>query len=388
MNNKKQLGIYIHIPFCMHKCVYCDFLSAPADDNTKKMYVNALINEIKSVKEGKEDEVSSIFFGGGTPSVLASSLIDDIMAVIAGEYNISDDAEITIECNPGTLDYDKAAGYRKSGINRISFGLQSTDDDELKMLGRIHNLKQFEESFQAARRAGFNNINVDIMASLPGQSFKSFSQVLKKAVSYNPEHISVYSLILEEGTYLFEHIGEFPEVPDEDTDRKIYAFTGSLLKEAGYEQYEISNYALPGYECRHNLKYWERGNYLGFGIGAASLYDNTRFTNITHMGEYIKCLEMPLRGDAHIIADIRENVEMLTKNDTMSEFMFLGLRKTKGVSMDKFNTTFKRDIMDVFGDVIKENERNGLLEISDDRIFLTKRGMDISNRVMADFLLN
>lgn len=454
MKNKNELGIYIHIPFCVHKCIYCDFLSSPADVHTRKQYVRALINEIYLTREGKcankliknvlqgdntsyEDReeqavngltsdyalndtvcmadyektimqedisgcvddiksenghiVTSIFIGGGTPSAIDAEDISDILDAVRKNYNVSDKAEITIECNPGTMDKKKAAIYRKAGINRISFGLQSTDNNELRMLGRIHTYEQFMESYKIAREAGFDNINIDLMSALPGQTMESFKAVLEKALSLGAEHISVYSLIVEEGTRLSDNIDSFPQIPSDDEDRQMYYMTKEMLSSYGYEQYEISNYAQKGYECKHNLKYWERCDYLGFGIGAASLYGGRRYTNISDIGRYMDVLaEITNALDKSYVNEllqIRTDMEELSKEDEMSEYMFLGLRKTKGIDITDFKEEFGTDIKDIFGEAIEDNIARGLLIHDGNCLYLSKRGIDISNTVMSDFIL-
>lgn len=454
MKNKNELGIYIHIPFCVHKCIYCDFLSSPADVHTRKQYVRALINEIYLTREGKcankliknvlqgdntsyEDMeepavngltsdyalydtvcmadyektimqedisgcvddiksenghiVTSIFIGGGTPSAIDAEDISDILDAVRKNYNVSDKAEITIECNPGTMDKKKAVIYRKAGINRISFGLQSTDNNELRMLGRIHTYEQFMESYKIAREAGFDNINIDLMSALPGQTMESFKAVLEKALSLGAEHISVYSLIVEEGTRLSDNIDSFPPIPSDDEDRQMYYMTKEMLSSYGYEQYEISNYAQKGYECKHNLKYWERCDYLGFGIGAASLYGGRRYTNISDIGRYMDVLaEITNALDKSYVNEllqIRTDMEELSKEDEMSEYMFLGLRKTKGIDITDFKEEFGTDIKDIFGEAIEDNIARGLLIHDGNGLYLSKRGIDISNTVMSDFIL-
>ena len=454
MKNKNELGIYIHIPFCVHKCIYCDFLSSPADVHTRKQYVRALINEIYLTREGKcankliknvlqgdntsyedmEEQavngltsdyalydtvcmadyektimqedisgcvddiksenghiVTSIFIGGGTPSAIDAEDISDILDAVRKNYNVSDKAEITIECNPGTMDKKKAAIYRKAGINRISFGLQSTDNNELRMLGRIHTYEQFMESYKIAREAGFDNINIDLMSALPGQTMESFKAVLEKALSLGAEHISVYSLIVEEGTRLSDNIDSFPQIPSDDEDRQMYYMTKEMLSSYGYEQYEISNYAQKGYECKHNLKYWERCDYLGFGIGAASLYGGRRYTNISDIGRYMDVLaEITNALDKSYVIEllqIRTDMEELSKEDEMSEYMFLGLRKTKGIDITDFKEEFGTDIKDIFGEAIEDNIARGLLIHDGNGLYLSKRGIDISNTVMSDFIL-
>ena len=454
MKNKNELGIYIHIPFCVHKCIYCDFLSSPADVHTRKQYVRALINEIYLTREGKcankliknvlqgdntsyedmEEQavngltsdyalydtvcmadyektimqedisgcvddiksenghiVTSIFIGGGTPSTIDAEDISDILDAVRKNYNVSDKAEITIECNPGTMDKKKAVIYRKAGINRISFGLQSTDNNELRMLGRIHTYEQFMESYKIAREAGFDNINIDLMSALPGQTMESFKAVLEKALSLGTEHISVYSLIVEEGTRLSDNIDSFPPIPSDDEDRQMYYMTKEMLSSYGYEQYEISNYAKKGYECKHNLKYWERCDYLGFGIGAASLYGGRRYTNISDIGRYMDVLaEITNALDKSYVNEllqIRTDMEELSKEDEMSEYMFLGLRKTKGIDITDFKEEFGTDIKDIFGEAIEDNIARGLLIHDGNCLYLSKRGIDISNTVMSDFIL-
>ena len=454
MKNKNELGIYIHIPFCVHKCIYCDFLSSPADVHTRKQYVRALINEIYLTREGKcankliknvlqgdntsyedmEEQavngltsdyalydtvcmadyektimqedisgcvddiksenghiVTSIFIGGGTPSAIDAEDISDILDAVRKNYNVSDKAEITIECNPGTMDKKKAVIYRKAGINRISFGLQITDNNELRMLGRIHTYEQFMESYKIAREAGFDNINIDIMSALPGQTMGSFKAVLEKALSLGAEHISVYSLIVEEGTRLSDNIDSFPPIPSDDEDRQMYYMTKEMLSSYGYEQYEISNYAQKGYECKHNLKYWERCDYLGFGIGAASSYGGRRYTNISDIGRYMDVLvEITNALDKSYVNEllqIRTDMEELSKEDEMSEYMFLGLRKTKGIDITDFKEEFGTDIKDIFGEAIEDNIARGLLIHDGNCLYLSKRGIDISNTVMSDFIL-
>lgn len=391
-NGGKTTGIYIHIPFCVCKCAYCDFLSAPATDSVKENYVNALIEEIRLTaetfaKQDKKYTVNTIFIGGGTPTSINPELIKKVLDFVYCKFNIVQQAEITIECNPGTLTKENAQIYRSAGINRISFGLQSADNKELKLLGRIHTLEQFGESFDIARKAGFDNINIDIMSALPGQTYEGFRKTVDKVIAFNPEHISAYSLILEEGTRLYEHIEEYPELPDEDTERKMYAYVCERLDSAGYHQYEISNFAKNGFECRHNLSYWERKNYLGFGIGAASLFEECRYTNISDIEEYISLLSE--QGcEAAKLNCVREESRKLSEAEQMEEYMFLGLRKTGGISVSDFFNTFNRRIEEIYGGVIDKNIGYGLLQRCGDRLFLTRHGIDVSNVVMADFLLS
>lgn len=388
----------------MQKCVYCDFLSAPAGEDVKRKYIEALVCEINITCGLYNDrlsgyQVKTIFFGGGTPSAVKPEYIRDIMKCLNEHFDIAEGAEVTIECNPGTLDINKADIYRECGINRISFGLQSADNTELKMLGRIHTFEQFKESLSIAEKAGFDNINVDIMSALPGQTMESYKRTVEKVLECNVKHISAYSLIVEEGTPLYDRLDtDYPELPDEDTERQMYYYTQDSLANAGYVHYEISNYARSGYECRHNISYWERTDYLGFGIGAASLFEEIRHTNITDINMYIdKCGGMINAGscmDNNVTAvnynrlyEIYDDIQKLSLNDRMEEFMFLGLRKIDGISKAEFEKTFSKNIADVYGKVIQENVLNGLLVDDGDVIKLTDRGVDISNVVMADFLL-
>lgn len=380
MNKTYEKGIYIHIPFCVHKCIYCDFLSAPADDDVKYAYTKALINEIRNTADRQvKDKITSIFFGGGTPSVLPDCCIADILMAVRDCFDISDDAEITMECNPGTVNESRLSEYRAAGVNRLSFGLQSTDNNELKMLGRIHTFEQFVESFRLARNAGFNNINVDLMSAIPGQTEATLENTFDKVMALQPEHISVYSLILEDGTYLADNIDKFPPVPDEDEDRRMYHMTKERLHSAGYERYEISNYSRPGYECRHNLLYWNRGAYYGFGCSAAGFIGNERYSDIRDVKKYIE-----LNGD---IEKLHENIEILTKEDAMEEFMFLGLRKIAGVDVMDFQRRFGVPIENVYAKEIEHNIDKGLLIRQGDILKLTEYGIDICNTVMSDFIL-
>lgn len=380
MNKTYEKGIYIHIPFCVHKCIYCDFLSAPADDDVKYAYTKALINEIRNTADGQvKDKITSIFFGGGTPSVLPDCCIADILMAVRDCFDISDDAEITMECNPGTVNESRLSEYRAAGVNRLSFGLQSADNNELKMLGRIHTFEQFAESFRLARNAGFNNINVDLMSAIPGQTEAKLENTFDKVMALQPEHISVYSLILEDGTYLADNIDKFPPVPDEDEDRRMYHMTKERLYSAGYERYEISNYSRPGYECRHNLLYWNRGEYYGFGCSAAGFIGNERYSDIRDVKKYIE-----FNGD---IEKLHENIEILTKEDAMEEFMFLGLRKMSGVDVVDFQRRFGVPIENVYAKEIEHNIDKGLLIRQGDMLKLTEYGIDICNTVMSDFIL-
>lgn len=382
----KVVSIYIHIPFCVRKCQYCDFLSFPCDKTVHEQYVDALCREIREYTGGVGGvealkwpiNVATIFFGGGTPSLLTPALVGKILEEIKSKFNILDDAEISMECNPGTATLDNLREYRKLGINRLSIGLQSANDAELEALGRIHNYKQFEDTYAWAREAGFDNINIDLMSALPGQSLKSYLHSLTTAVKKRPEHISAYSLIIEENTPFWELYGDDSGVnnlPDEDTEREMYYATERLLAEAGYHRYEISNYALDGYECEHNKVYWTGGDYISFGIGASSYVDGARYNNISNIEEYI---EMPGK---------HTDINKLSKEDMQEEYMFVGLRLMQGVSISGFMDKFGISMKEVYGHVIDRFIMEGLLEETGDRIRLTSRGIDVSNVVLSEFLL-
>lgn len=383
----KSLELYVHIPFCVRKCEYCDFLSAPAGADTQQEYVRNLLLEIAQKGVHCTDyEVITIFFGGGTPSILKAGWIADILDVIHRNFKVRKDAEITIECNPGTLTFEKLSIYKSAGINRISVGLQSASDAELRELGRIHTYEDFLKSYDLIRKKGFSNVNIDLMAALPGQTLKSYEQTLRRVLALKPEHISAYSLIIEEGTPFYEKYeadellrekGEKPQMlPSEETERLMYERTKELLLAHGYERYEISNYARRGYACRHNIGYWRRENYLGFGLGSASLLENERFHNTTDLTDY-------LGGDY-----LAYEQEKLDKKSQMEEFMFLGLRMTDGISTECFRQTFGLTVELVYGPVLEQQIADQLLRKEDGRIFLTERGLDVSNYVMAQFLLD
>lgn len=377
--SEKKLELYFHIPFCVRKCLYCDFLSAPGDEATRNAYMEALLTETKErAEEYREYTVDTVFIGGGTPSVVETLWIEQLLDIVLQEYKVSETVEITIEVNPGTVDAEKLERYRAAGINRLSIGLQSADDEELIRLGRIHTWQEFENTYELARQVGFVNVNVDVMSALPGQSFDSYCATLKKLIGLKPqpEHISAYSLIVEEGTPFGELANQgMLDLPDEDCERSMYEQTDSYLKGQGYSRYEISNYAKEGFACRHNCGYWKRIDYVGFGIGAASLVDNVRFQNENDLEAYIR---NPL--------SCRGEMQTLTVAEQMEELMFLGLRMTEGVDRKAFKEQFGISMEEVYGAVVQKNIEDGLLVLQGDRIALTARGMDISNYVMAQFL--
>ena len=376
-NNKTaSMEIYIHIPFCAKKCEYCDFLSGPAGGKEQRAYVQALLKEIRAAEEGQGRSVSSIFIGGGTPSLLKEDLLGSILNEIYKKFNLEPGAEISIEVNPGTVSSKKLEAYRRMGINRLSIGLQSTDDRELKTLGRLHNYAQFLETYQAAGNAGFDNINIDLMSALPDQTYEGWVANLRRTAELSPAHISAYSLIIEEGTpFSMRELN----LPDEETEYRMYEDTAAILEEYGYEQYEISNYAKKGRRCRHNVGYWTRCDYLGLGLGAASLWGKKRFSNTADMEEYLRNSAFPER--------IRLMEPVLSREDEMAEFMFLGLRMTEGVSEAAFRQGFGVEMREIYGEVLKKYTGMELLEEKDGRIFLTRKGIHVSNSVMSDFLL-
>lgn len=394
IENKKQtgqVGIYLHIPFCVKKCNYCDFLSAPADWNTQKRYVEALKKEISFYQDRLENyTISSIFFGGGTPSVLEEKWIKELLEIIFEVYSVEEDAEITIEANPETLTKEKLESYKKAGINRLSIGLQSTENEQLKRLGRIHTYEKFLEIYAFARNAGFDNINVDLMSALPFQTQSEWEETLRKVVSLvpKPEHISAYSLIIEEGTQFYE-IEEDLSLPKEEADRQMYWRTKELLEREGYLRYEISNYALSGKESRHNQIYWNLKEYLGMGLGAASYFGGSRFKNTEDLKEYLSFLEdSNLQHNKKEKIGLQRDIQILSKKERMEEFMFLGLRQTKGISEHKFLELFQVNVMELYGNKVESAIQMGMLWRKNGRIGLTERGIDVSNIVLAEFLLD
>lgn len=376
-NRRIPLELYVHIPFCVRKCQYCDFLSGPSDEETKDRYIEALLKEIRAAEHTEDYEIVSVFIGGGTPSALKAEAIASIMRTLQEQFFFCEDAEVTIEANPGTVDLEKLTIYRNVGINRLSLGLQSTDAEELKLLGRIHSYEEFLKSYEWAREAGFSNINIDLMFAIPGQTGEAWRQHLYQVAELNSEHISAYSLIIEEGTPFAE---QNLDLPDEDTEYQMYEDTAEILERYGYRQYEISNYAKQGYMCRHNAGYWQRREYLGFGLGASSLYRGMRFSNTRRMQEYLKESRNP--------DQIRKDVTVLSRNERIEEFMFLGLRMTEGISEKKFEENFDVRLMDVYGDILQKYEETGFMEHIETKWRLTRKGIHVSNHILADFLLD
>ncbi len=412
----ENLSIYIHIPFCVRKCLYCDFLSfsvcgkerLPAKEQSEtsyvnrigdkafgeiESYVNLLRQEItRSAPEYKKYRVISIFFGGGTPSLLPAGALRAVLDSIRSGYRLADDVEITVEMNPDTVTEEKLEKYITSGVNRLSIGLQSADDAELARIGRVHDYGTFVRAYEMSRRAGFGNINIDVMAALPDQDIADYERTLRRVAALSPEHISAYSLTLEEHTPLFARQQEF-RFPTDEEEREMYALTGKYLASLGYHRYEISNYARGGYECRHNKVYWQRGNYVGFGLGASSMVGNVRWSNPQAMERYRDYAGQIGRGpDCGTAAAVREKdadafaVAHLSVPEQMEEFMFLGLRMMCGVSGQAFNAAFGVSLEEIYGELIGKLCAQRLLTREHDRVRLTERGIDVSNYVMAQFL--
>lgn len=387
-------------------------------------YVGALCAQISREAPAYSDFLAAtIFFGGGTPSLLSVDQMDRIMGTLYGSFEVDPQAEITMESNPGTLTEGKLEGFRRAGINRLSIGLQSANDERLRALGRIHTYGDFLEDFYAARRAGFSNINVDLMSALPGQTPSDWKDTLVKVAQLSPEHISAYSLIIEEGTPFYERYGEeaasdavrqgkafcegtdktggapYPALPSEEEERLMYEQTLQVLEEFGYHRYEISNYAKPGRDCRHNIGYWKRTDYVGFGLGASSLVNNVRWTMTDCPEEYLRIFSAPpvacgagKTADGEAIegsAPGREEIQVLSRTEQMEEFLFLGLRLTEGIRLGDFRTRFGIGLLEVYRETLEKLEADGLLLFYEDgkRMKLTPRGVDVSNYVLAQFLL-
>ena len=382
---KRNLELYLHIPFCVKKCNYCDFFSASGTEEEQVAYVSAMVQEIQSYQElSREYEVQTIFLGGGTPSLLTPEQIEQIFNAIYHTFSVNENAEITMEMNPGTVDIEKLRAMKAAGVNRLSIGLQSAQNEELKMLGRIHTYEEFLETWRLTEQAGFKNRNIDLMSALPGQTIESYEDTLSKVLALEPEHISAYSLILEEGTVFYDWYekGKLDrgawKLPSEEEEYAMGELTIQRLAEAGMHRYEISNYAKSGKECRHNLGYWERTEYLGIGAGSSSLIKGERFDHIRDRKAYIE----KIRNGESILIDR----EILSVESQMEEFMYLGLRKVEGVSRTDFQNYFGKNVDDVYGEILDKLEEEQLLEFSGDRIRLTHRGMDVSNCVLAEFL--
>lgn len=382
------LGFYVHIPFCVQKCRYCDFLSFAGGESVQEKYADALCLEIEQLErkysgfKAEETQTNTIYIGGGTPSILKPELIEKILCKLKKHCHLSPSAEITIEANPGTLTQEKLCAYYEMGINRLSIGLQSADNAELKLLGRIHTWEEFLQNYLSARAAGFCNINIDLMTALPGQTEGNLTKTLEQVLKLEPEHISAYSLILEEGTPFYQEYAKDAacrdstrqELPTEETERSLYYLTRNRLAAHGYQHYEISNFAKPGFESRHNSSYWNRTPYLGLGLGAASLYENIRFRNVTGLSDYIKS---PM--------DFEEQLP-LNRNAQMEEFMFLGLRLLQGIEIEAFKKNFQTTLEQEYGTEVNKLKKEGLLLEKNGFLSLSASGIDYGNYVFSSFL--
>lgn len=390
------MELYIHIPFCMKKCEYCDFLSGVYDTDTRMAYTNALCREIEFFgRKYAKTTIETIFIGGGTPTWLETRCMDQIMDTVWQSFSIADDAEISMECNPGTASLSAFSSYRRWGLNRLSIGLQSANDDELRLLGRVHTYDRFLKTFENARRCGIFNINIDIMTGLPGQTQEKLYHTLNSVCGLKPEHISAYALTIEKGTpfyerYKFDAVKQHAAMkteflPDDEEVYRLGKLTEAFLAEKGYKRYEISNYAKEGMECRHNIGYWIRTPYLGVGLGASSLISNIRYQNERDMGSYIiKSARLKDESADSVLWD--EKTE-LQRTDEVAEYMYLGLRMTEGISRSRFEESFGQSVDTYYRGVMEELKQQGLMSLDGGRIRLTDRGLDVYNRAAAMFLL-
>ena len=373
----KEMGIYIHIPFCKQKCYYCDFTSFCGKDNLIEKYVEALKKEIEL--ENIKSEITTVYIGGGTPSYIDSKYIKQIINKVK-EKNISSSAEITIEVNPGTVTEEKLRDYKDCGINRLSIGLQTTQDVLLKEIGRIHDFAEFLNTYQLARKIGFNNINVDLILGLPNQRIVDLKESLSKIIELNPEHISVYSLIVEENTPISKMIEKRELVlPDEELERNMYWYVKNTLEIKGYEHYEISNFARSGYCSKHNMNCWEQQEYIGFGIAAHSYRDITRYSNTENIEEYIENINTGKIEHNKIIHEIQK------EDDTKKEYMLLGLRKIKGIQISDFKNKFGDNPIYLYRNELKKLADEKLIKVDEDNIRLTAKGLDLANLVWEEF---
>lgn len=374
----KEIGIYVHIPFCKQKCYYCDFVSYCNKDNLIEDYIKAVKKEIKL--QNIQAPITTIYIGGGTPSYIESKYIKEIIEEIK-KKNVTKRPEITIEVNPGTVTREKLKDYKKSGINRLSIGLQSVQDDILKEIGRIHDFEQFLETYEMARNVGFKNINVDLMLGIPNQRIKDLKESLEEVIKLQPEHISVYSLIVEDGTPIANKIqkGEL-ELPDEETERNMYWYVKNNLELNGYKHYEISNFAKKGYESKHNINCWKQKQYFGFGAAAHSYRDITRYSNTDKIEEYIRNVKSERLDRNRIIHEVQKEY------DTEKEYMLLGLRKINGVKISEFKLKFGKNPIYLFRNELKKLTDEKLISIDEDNIRLTNRGIDLANLVWEEFV--
>lgn len=386
-------SLYVHIPFCLQRCIYCDFVSGIHDPEKETVYTRALKREISGIPH--HDPMTSLYIGGGTPTVLSTEVLCDLVCHITSHTEFADHYEATIEANPGTVDRDKLHAVRSSGINRVSFGVQSFHDDELSFLGRIHSSEDAERAILLAGECGFENVGVDLLYGIPGQEMCRWRKTLEKVVGLRPHHISTYELTVEEGTTLQDYLTYMngrvfcsgsPEsavvrrTVDEDSIVEMYEYAIDFLASEGYIQYEISNFSLPGYACQHNIQYWSAGHYYGVGLGAHSHVPGRRFYNIDSLEEYVHALTegtSPVQGE-----------EKVTREKAISEALFLGLRMTEGVDLKTFLAKYSCDPLASFRKEIAELQEDSLIEVGDrgNRMRLTRRGLCLSNSVFVKFI--
>lgn len=378
----KELGIYVHIPFCKQKCYYCDFISYANKANLADKYVCALEKEIEHSKEHfKEDAtIKTIYIGGGTPSYIDSKHIIRLLDKIKNEFNVDKKAEITIEVNPGTVNKDKLQDYFNAGINRVSIGLQTTNDKILKDIGRIHNYNEFLKCYNLAKEVGFENINVDLIFALPNQTLDNVKEDVENILKLKVNHISLYSLILEENTYLYS-IKNSLKLPEDEEERQMYWYIKKCLQDNGYLHYEISNFAKKGYESKHNTMYWNQGEYIGLGAAAHSYVNNTRYSNINNLEEYISNIE-----NNNFEHNITINEEQTILEDKIKEYIILKLRMLDGIDVVECNDKFNIDILDKFKTEISKLQKENLIYVDDKNIRLTDKGLDLANIVWEEFI--
>lgn len=373
----KELSLYIHIPFCKQKCLYCDFPSYAGKEVLMDEYIEALNKEI--LQKCRNYIITSIFIGGGTPSYLTTNNLKSLLSTL-NKLNLKRNIEFTVECNPGTLTEDNLKIMKDYKVNRLSMGLQSTKNSLLKIIGRIHSYEEFKNNYLLARKIGFDNINIDLMFGLPNQTVEEWTESLEEVINLKPDHISAYSLIIEEGTCFYDLYEKNKlQLPSEDDERLMYLCTKEILNKYNYHQYEISNFSKEGKECFHNKVYWKCNEYLGLGVSSSSFIDEKRIKNIDNINEYIKKINKN--------EDIIEESYVNNLNDDMEEFVFMGLRMIYGISIDEFKQRFNKDIYVVYGDVIEKKIKEGLLICNDGRLYLSSKGIEVSNYVMSDFIL-
>lgn len=397
--NSKKLGVYIHIPFCLKKCDYCGFLSFEnSDEDLHKAYVEAVIREIEyygglcagDAESNTEYRIDTVFIGGGTPSFISERLIQRLIESLRVNFSIDADAEISIESNPKTFSTEKLRSYIDTGINRLSMGAQALDDRGLKNLGRIHSSDDVFRAFETARRVGFSNINIDLMFGFHKHSMAAWVHTLKSVMELNPEHISFYSLQVEDDTEMYRKFIENKiTLPDDDEDRELYHYAVEKFKDVGYIHYEISNCAMSGFECKHNMKYWNLDEYLGFGLGAHSYFSNRRFSNTQDLKKYL--FELSEKG-AYTYSEaprFLESEHINSEFDNISEYLITGLRKTKGISLKDFKNRFGIELEEAYKDNIeslKHFQKEGFLILDEDSLYLTDKGLDVSNSILVEFV--